>query len=346
MIDQHATRQHRLRPRWASTSPCWVGRPASDGCGWRPAATAWDGPPLPSVRVDDPAVELHHAALDVDADGSVTFTQLTGTFPASVDGGPCDPGHRLDIGCSVSLGTSRLAVGRPDGGGGPTAVPAPVSGSIVAAERDPWRSVVRRGPAPPPAAQRAALEVPEPPGAHRAPPLTSLVGAGVAAAGAAVLAAVLGQMLFAVFAAVGAIASVATWAVGALVARRDRRRAKAEYRASLGAFELELREGRADAERRHRAQHHDVVDALDVIHGDGAGVWSRRCGPADVLWSSIGRGTCRWVPPIHADTRGRLAADLLVSVERSERLTDVAVPLALESGAVVVLVGRRRPQQR
>ena len=295
--------------------------------------------PSASVRVDDPAVELHHAVLDVDADGSVTFTQLTGTFPASVDGRPCGPDHRLDIGCSVSLGTSRLAIGRPDGAGGPTAVTAPVSGSIVAAEGDPWRSVVRRGPAPPVDAQRAALEVPEPPGVHRPPPLTSLVGAGVAAAGAGVLAAVLGQMLFAVFAAVGAIASVATWAVGALAARRDRRRANAEYRASLATFELALREAHVDAERRHRARHHDLVDALDVIDGDGAGVWSRRCGPADVLWSSIGRGTCRWAPPIETDSRRRLSADLLVAVERSECLADVAVPLALESGAVVAFRG-------
>ena len=293
--------------------------------------------PSAVVRVDDPAVELHHAVLDVEVDGSVSFTQLTGTFPASVDGMPCDPGHRLDIGCSVSFGASRLAIGRPSGGS--TILTSLVGGSVVAAERDPWRSVVRRGPAPPVAAQRAALEVPEPPGAHRAPPLTSLVGAGVAAAGAGVLAAVLGQMLFAVFAAVGAIASVATWGVGALVAWRDRRRANAEYLAALATFESALREGRADAECRHRARHHDLVDALDVIHGEGAGVWSRRCGPTDVLWSTIGRGTCQWVPPIEADSRRRLAADLLVAVERSERLADVAVPLALESGAVVAFRG-------
>ena len=295
--------------------------------------------PSASVRVDDPAVELHHAVLDVGTDGAVAFTQLTGAFPASVDGGPCEPGHRLDIGCSISLGASRLAIGRAEVRNGAISGTSPVSGSIVAAQGDPWRNVVRRGPAPPIEVQRPVLEVPEPPSAHRAPPLTSLVGAGVAAAGAGVFAAVLGQMLFAVFAAVGAIASVSTWAVGAAVARRDRRRADAAHRASLATFEVSLREAHADAECRHRAQHHDLVDALDVVHGDGGGVWSRRCGPAGVLWSTIGRGTCRWAPPIQPDSRRRLAADLLVAVERSERLVDVAVPLALDPGGVVALRG-------
>ena len=213
-------------------------------------------------------------------------------------------------------------------------------GSIVAADRDPWRSVVRRGPSPADEPPGEPLDVPEPPGTHRAPPLTSLVGAGVAAAGAGLLAAVLGQLLFAVFAAVGAVAAVATWAVGALVARRDRRRAEASYRAAL----RRVRGGVARCARRCRAQapmphHRDVVDALEVIHGDGAGVWSRRCGPSEALWVTIGRGTCRWVPPIAADTRRHLGAELLVSLDQCERLVDVAVPLALESSGVVAFHG-------
>ena len=212
-------------------------------------------------------------------------------------------------------------------------------GSIVAVDRDPWRSIVRRGPWPADEPPGEPLDVPEPPGTHRVPPLTSLVGAGVAAAGAGLLAAVLGQLLFAVFAAVGAVAAVATWAVGALVARRDRRRAEASYRAALREFEESLRDAHADAERRHRSAHSDVVEALEVIHGDGAGVWSRRCGPSEVLWATIGRGTCRWTPPIAADTRHRLGADLLVSLDHCERLVDVAVPLALESSGVVAFHG-------
>lgn len=289
-----------------------------------------------TVRVDDPAVELHHGVLDVEPDGTVTFTQLTGAFPATVDGVPCSGAHPLAPTCILSIGASRLVIRH---GAGESRPSGQVGGSIVAIDRDPWRRVVRRGPSARSAVIAESLAVPEPPGAHRAPPLTSLVGAGVAAAGAGLLAAVLGQLLFAVFAAVGAVASVATWAAGALVARRDRRRGEASHRAAIAAFEQALIDAHTDAEARHRSRHRDVVDALEVIHGDGGGVWSRRCAPSDVLWTTIGRGTCRWSPPIDDEERGRLDAELLVSLERCERLADVAVPLALEPGSVVALHG-------
>jgi S-DNA-T family DNA segregation ATPase FtsK/SpoIIIE len=288
-----------------------------------------------AIRVEDPSVELHHGVFDVGTDGSVTFAQLTGAVPATVDGVPCGRVHRVDAGSLVSLGVSRLAIRNHQPAAGPTSL---VGGSIVALDRDPWRSVVRRGPAAPDQPFGEQLEVPQAPGTHRAPPLTSLVGAGVAAAGAGLLAAVLGQLLFAVFAGVGAVAAVATWAVGALVARRDRRRANAAHHTERQVFESALSDAHADAERRHRSQHRDVVDALEAVHGS-AGVWSRRCGPSDALWATVGRGTCRWTPPIADDTGGRLDADLLVSLEQCERLVDVAVPLALESSSVVAFSG-------
>jgi DNA segregation ATPase FtsK/SpoIIIE, S-DNA-T family len=185
------------------------------------------------VRVDDPSVELHHGVLDVAADGSFGFTQLTGSFPATLDGVPAAPrpGHRARV--QPPIGTSRLMFGRR---GVTVAIPR-IPGSVVTTEGDPWRSVVRRGPHLTGDTTPVALDVPAPPPPHRAPPLTALVGAGIAAIGAGLLAAVLGQVLFAVFAAVGAAASLATWAVGALVALRDRRRADATHRAALVEFE-------------------------------------------------------------------------------------------------------------
>ncbi len=289
-----------------------------------------------TVRVDDPAVELHHGVLDVGADGSVSFTQLTGPFPVTVGGIPCGQGQVIGPDGALSLGTSRLVIGRGDDADVNGTV---AGGSVVPADRDPWRRVVRRGPLGPDEATVELLEVPESPTAHRAPPFTSLVGAGVAAAGAGLLAAVLGQLLFAVFAAVGAVASVATWAVGALIARRDRRRAETNHRRAVAAFEQAMLVARRDAERVHRARHRSVVDALDVAHGDGTRVWSRRCGSTGALWVTIGRGTCRWEPPVDPDARRHLDPNLLVALERCERLDDVAVPLALEPSSVMAFHG-------
>ena len=287
-----------------------------------------------TIHVDDPAVELHHGVLDVAEDGSVAFTQLTGSFPATLDGVPCRTAHPIALDRSLAVGTSRLMFGRVG-----ASRSQPIAGSIVPDERDPWRSVVRRGPLAGAEPTCAALAVPEPPAPHRAPPLTALVGAGVAAIGAGLLAAVLGQVLFAVFAAVGAVASLATWAVGAVVARWDRRRADATYRAALVEFEEALVHAHAAAERGHRVRHRSVVDALERIHGAGSALWSRRCGHEEAMWATIGRGTCRWTPTIDSDDRRRLTADLLVTLDHRERLDDVAVPLALELGSVVAFRG-------
>jgi S-DNA-T family DNA segregation ATPase FtsK/SpoIIIE len=285
-----------------------------------------------TVRLDDPTVELHHGLLDVADDLTVTFTQLTGAFPATIAGTPCRPGHPIDG--ALSIGNSRLVIGRE------TAAIA-ANGSIARAERDPWRRVVRRGPVASGEGSSISLDIPEPPAVHRPPPLTTLVGAAVAALGAGVLAAVLGQMLFAVFAAVGAVASLATWAVGAVVARRHRRRAQGSHRHAITDFEHALAHARLVAERDHRARHRSVVDALERVHRDTAGVWSRRCRNDEALSVTVGRGTCRWTPPIAAEDRGRLDAELLVALERCERLDDVAVPLALEPASTIAIHGPR-----
>ncbi|HUV19854.1 MAG TPA: FtsK/SpoIIIE domain-containing protein, partial [Ilumatobacteraceae bacterium] len=285
-----------------------------------------------AVRIDDPAVELHHGVLDVDADGTVAFTQLTGVFPATIWGAPCGRAHPVDN--ALSIGSSRLLVGRDAADVGPTA-----TGSVAPAERDPWRLVVRRGPAAAVGSPPAALEIPGPPTVHHSPPLTTLVGAGVAALGAGVLAAVLGQLLFAAFAAVGAVASLATWAVGAIIVRRDRRRTAVEHRRAVVEFERALDRARSGAERDHHARHRGVVDALDRIHRDAADVWSRRCDRDEALWATVGRGTSHWVPPIAVDDRSRLDAELLVAIEGCERLDDVAVPLALEASSTIAVHG-------
>ncbi len=285
-----------------------------------------------TLRIDDPAVELHHGLLDIAADGTVAFTQLTGAFPATSSGSPCRSAHPIDG--TLSIGSSRLVVGRSE-----AAATATATGSIAPAERDPWRRVVRRGPIAADDAAAVALEVPAPPAVHRAPPLTTLVGAGVAAIGAGVLAAVLGQMLFAVFAAVGAIASLVTWAVGAVIARRDRRRADADHRRAIVEFEHALGRARSAAERQHRTRHRSVVDALERIHDHVGGVWAQRCRNDDPLWVTVGRGTSRWDPPIPADDRRRLGAELLVTLERCERFDDVAVPLALEASSTMAIHG-------
>ena len=290
------------------------------------------------LRLDDPEVELHHGVIDVGADGSITFMQLTGRIPSLLDGAPNGGTCSVVAGQSLQIGASRLTFRHRSPDASPDDRTVLGAGSIAAADGDPWRRVVRRGPSRPSDPATSVISVPEPPLEHRAPPLVGLVGAAVAVAGAGLMAAVLGQAMFALFAAIGAVASLATWAVGAIGARRSRRRAAGLHRRQVDGFVAALQTAHVEADRRHRSAHRSVVDI--ALSGNTAEwerrVWERRSDPLSV---TLGQGTVRWVAPIVDDERRSLPADLLVAVDRCEQLTDTAVPLDLPRGCVVGVHG-------
>ena len=110
--------------------------------------------PRAAVRIVDPLLEAHHGVLDVAADGTVSFLQLTGRVPCRIDGLPVAGPTVVPDGGIVTLGASRIrfaAAGarrrscgarRRDAGGdrrrpvaaGPAAQPA--DGAPVAARAD------------------------------------------------------------------------------------------------------------------------------------------------------------------------------------------------------------------
>jgi DNA segregation ATPase FtsK/SpoIIIE, S-DNA-T family len=328
----------------AATTDCTTGARvevaviAGPSCeGWRPL-----GPgrhcigrsPTAELHLDDAAVEFHHAVIDVGPDGSIVFRQLTGRIASRLDGVPCEATQVVQAGQSLQVGSSRLTFRsvelRQD--------LAPGSGSIVDADRDPWRRVVHRGPSPALCDGSTVIAVPDRPRDHRAPPLIGLVGAGVAVAGAGLMAAVLGQVMFAFFAVIGAVASFATWAVGAIGVRRGRRRAAALHRRQVEQFVVALRAAHSGADRRHREAHRPIVDTAattDVAEWERR-VWNRR---ADRLSATLGLGTVRWGASIGGEERHGLEPELLVEIDRCEQLTDVAVPIDLPAGHVVGVHG-------
>ena len=321
-----------------SEPPIEVAVIAGPSCsGWRPLAAGRHcvgRSPTARLRLDDPAVELHHGVIDVGADGSITFTQLTGRIPSRLDGVPGGATHVVGEGQSLQIGASRMRFRRqsPE----PDAPRMLGVGSIADADRDPWRRVVRRGPNRPSDTAATVIAVPEAPRDHRAPSLVGLIGAAVAVAGAALMAAVLGQAMFALFAAIGAVASLATWAVGAIGARRSRRHAARLHRRQVDEFVAALHAAHVEADRRQRAAHRSVVDIVENTGNWERRVWERR---SDRLSATLGRGTVRWVAPIEEAARRSLIPDLLVAVDRCEQLTDTAVPLDLPPGCVVGVHG-------
>lgn len=66
-----------------------------------------------AVALDDPAVEPHHAVLDV-APGRCVLTQLTGRWPIMIDGCPMPHGV-VALGAAIEIGDSRLVLRRARG---------------------------------------------------------------------------------------------------------------------------------------------------------------------------------------------------------------------------------------
>lgn len=286
--------------------------------------------PTASIEIDDSTVELHHGVIEVTDGGRVVFNQLTGRVPARVAGQPCSTATALEPGDTLDVGASRLAFRSAPIDGGAA---GHLAGSVVLCDHDPWRRVVRRAPLPSEPAQVDPIEVPQPPGEHRAPPVGGLAGAGIAALGAGLMAAMLGQPMFALFGLFGALASAATWAAAAGGARRRRARARATHHREIETFVARLDSVHETMMRSHGASHPDIVDSIVVDHRT---VWQQRSadGPPRVC---LGSGNVRARAPI--EERDALDADLIVAVDRCERLVDVAVPLTLAPSAILALHG-------
>jgi S-DNA-T family DNA segregation ATPase FtsK/SpoIIIE len=296
---------------------------------------------LSAIVVADPTVELHHGVLEVEPDGEVTFTQLTGRIPARVAGQPCGPRMRLRSGDELELGASRLLILRaPDclltsaGLSAKSGV-----GSLSADDANPWRRVVRRAPVLDQPVAVSDIRVPEQPAPHRAPAMTALLGAAVGVLGAGAIAVIFGQLMFALFALVGAFASTATWVVGALAARRRRRSAAVVHVEEVERFRSFLRDAHLRRLDQHHVRYRSVADLLHDLDMAPGRIWERRVDGDGQLATALGVGTVRWTAPVEAGERSSLSPELLIDVERCERLPGVVAPLTLGNSETVALHG-------
>jgi DNA segregation ATPase FtsK/SpoIIIE, S-DNA-T family len=304
------------------------------------------------LAIADPALEPHHALIDVDADANVTFTQLAGAVPVLIDGEPAARAPISRDGCRVTLGASvvEFRLGRRSSLG----EPRQHGGSIAPHVSDPWRRMVWRAPVDAPTWNRAPITPPQRGDERPGPALTSLVGAAVAALGAIVIASVMNNPMFLVFAGVGAIAALSTWCVGAAVAARQRRGVRNDHRRDIERFRTALDELVAARRVVHERRHRRVDEVLDLALGVSGDVWSTRLPPvrqtsdgsgsgepdaadgAPSLAATIGIGTARWRPPV--DDVGN-DPELGAAVDAASHLTHTSIPLSIGDGDVIALHG-------
>ena len=219
-------------------------------------------------------------------------------------------------------------------GDGPTSA----VGSVAVHPSDPWRRIVWRAPHDAPRWSAPVATAPIAPVEPQRPSFTGLIGTGVTACGAVVIASIMGNPMFMLFAAMGVIAAVTTFIVGVVTTRRKRAGLRADHAERIEAFGAAVDALHTSRRGYHQLVHRTVAQTLDEALEGGASVWQRRIAqrgeveadqttPAHrivAMTAVIGTGTHRWNPPIEIPDRGAIDSTLLHRVERCARLGGVA----------------------
>ena len=331
-----------------------------------PSVTSWRGLPAgrhligraphAEIRLEDPAVEPHHALLRILEDGTATVVQLTGTVPLRVAGRIWDGVLTGDETC-VAIGASVVHLRRAGEDSAPAetneSVPAPASivgarvadpvGSIAAHPSDPWRRVVWRSPHRAPSWTAPTISAPVAPVEPERPSFAGLTGTAATACGAVVVALVMRNAMFMLFAAVGVLAALATFVVGVVTTRRKRSRIRVDHARDLAAFVDALDAVQEARREHHRRVHRTIADSVREACDGDTRIWQRRLSTCadDGLRAIVGWGTHRWNPPIEIHDHRVLDSRLLRHLERCGRLTDVAAPMTVRPGDAIAVHGPR-----
>ena len=273
-----------------------------------------------SVRCDDPALQPHHALLDVQPGGTLTLTQLTGKVPvivgdAAAEGTVAIAGHTR-----VRVGTSTLVL-RPG-----THHPAPahvVDGALVRSPRalPQWTATTPEAPAAP---------------ATEHTPAGGLVPALLGLAGAGLVAALLRQPMFLVFGTLGALVALGSWAAQVVAGRRRRRREQVAYQRAQHAHLREMLAHRARFRDHHLATVPTVATAHGTITERTCELWSRRATHPDAFTAAVGLGELPW-PSTDGNPAGGPAIHPAITDELHAH--DLPLPVDLGPGSRVALCG-------
>jgi DNA segregation ATPase FtsK/SpoIIIE, S-DNA-T family len=287
------------------------------------------------IRIDDDAVEAHHAVLDIGCDGGLRLVQLTGRVPIRIDGVPVEPPlgggapevavrSAVTTGSAIDLGATRLRIDPPPLAARPIhtgEVPGQVGARMVL--RAPRRVQPSGVPAVP---------LPRTPAddGDRRPNTAGLGAAAVALVGSVVMATVIGHPMFALFGLFGALASLTTWAVARV--RHGSRSAAVRRQHALDMTRFVEAVSAAQVRARHRHLDATPTPSGAIASLDSIGLWERRPAHGDAFVVSLGVGRVHRPVPIDNPT-GHLADqpdDLLRVIEHGSILDDVPVDVTLD----------------
>ncbi len=291
--------------------------------------------PSAMVVLDDDALEPHHGLLDVDADGAVTYVQLTGRVVPRIAGEPVATPAAVPDGVTLVVGASRLRIGRVVGPAQGGAVLGPTPG-------DPWRRTLRRTARPLSRWQPVPIRMPEHTTSPLRPSPIGLIATGTSLAGSVAIAVVMGSPIYLLFGAMAVLAAVGMFVAGRIGAFRDGRRAGATRDRDVAAFTTAVREQREERWRHHVATSPSLAEAIVAATTVRADVWARRADHDDAFRVTLGWGPVEWAVVLDAGGPGRppdVPTELASIVAVAERFDDAAVGADLGPGAAVAVAG-------
>jgi S-DNA-T family DNA segregation ATPase FtsK/SpoIIIE len=280
--------------------------------------------PQAQIRCDDPALEPFHAEVLLGSDGTWTVLQLAGRTPVR-----CTASD-IELGASVVRLVCRVDRTPDDSQRRDTSDGASAGYQVVRSPRVvvPW--------APEPLAPPPDAGQPEPGDGIVRNAAATLVPAAVACGAAAVMAVVMHQVVMAVFAAVGLLASGVGVAVQAGADRRRRRATQARAAASLALWQAAATTQCAAWAAHERAAHGTAADRFRSVLRDPPTVWQRRRTHGDACVVTLGEGIRTWRPVLASTGPSTGDSEVELSTRRVEGLP---VPVDLGPGAVLMLRG-------
>ncbi len=289
--------------------------------------------PQAPIRCDDPMLEPFHAEVCLGADGTWTLVQLAGRTPIRCTTSDLEVGaSTVRFVCVPGAVSDELAASAP---GHPEADGDSDGRSTVRQVVRTPRLVVSWAPeplAPPP--DPAPIDPGEPLGRSAA---VTLVPAAVACGAGAVMAAVMHQVVMAVFAGVGLLASAAGVAVQVAAERRRRRADAARHATALAAWRTALERQCAAWSAHERRAHGTAAERFESALRDQPAVWQRRPSHGDAWVVTLGDGTRAWQPG--AAAAGAAVDGQSCDVGTLRTVAGVPVPIALDPGRVVMVRG-------
>jgi S-DNA-T family DNA segregation ATPase FtsK/SpoIIIE len=288
------------------------------------------------ILLHDRTISRRHASLEVAPTGQATIRDLGSHNGTWVDGEPAVEPMPITEGALVEVGSLQVETRPINESDKPFAID-PMR-HTNAAGTIPFNRPPRPAPQPPP----AEVAPPKPPDVNQSKVPLSLISIIAPLVFAGLMFAVLKSPQFLLFAGLSPVMAIGNFVDSKRRGRKTEKSERARYAKEIGEFRGRLIELSDEERRRRAAAYPDPAEVVRRVTLPSMTLWERRPPHPDFLKLRAGIGDVPWNPPV---TDTSYVADkpdeLLAALDDAATLRSSPVPVDLQSGGVVGIVGDR-----